>query len=516
MVKRQHKVLSLILCLMLAVSAICVGAVGATAATGDTVYVRVNNGWSNVYAYMWKDGMGENQKWPGVQMTKVEGDVYSYSIPGDYDMIIFNNGSGAQTGNLNYAGNGKIYDLSSNSWSTYVDNPTNPVSTTVPVTTPSGDGVTVYLKNEAGWSTPKCYMWNSENDKNASWPGASMTSLGDNVWSYTASKAYASCIFNGGSDANKTVDLTTMDGYIYNNKTNQWTVYDTSPLKVKSYTADPSTGIYNGCEVTLSANATSDAGGAVYYKFSVANSSGGTSVVSDFSSASTVTWTPASAGTYTVTFDFKDDQGNENSRTLTLKVEDDTNLVKPVIKSVVPGNNGYIKVNTNALLSVNAGGGKTGTNLLFYKYVVTDPNGVTNTPYYTLNNTYVLKPTMVGEYTVDVFVQGSDNSTVERTYKYNATTQDVTTPTVIEPTTIKPTTPVTQPTTQPTTAPVTTPVLLGDVNNDGRVTITDATYIQKFVVEYEGYVVTVERGDVNGDGFVNIKDATEIQKLIAS
>lgn len=514
MVKRQHKVLSLILCLMLAVSAICVGAVGATAATGDTVYVRVNNGWSDVYAYMWGDGIGENQSWPGVKMTNVEGDVYSYSVPGEYNMIIFNNGSGAQTGDLSYAGNGKIYDLSSSSWSTYVENPTNPVSTTAPVTTPSGEGITVYLKNEAGWAAPNCYMWNSSSDENKTWPGVAMTSLGDDVWSYTSSKAYASCIFNGGGA--QTDDLTAKDGYMFNNKTNQWTEYDTSPLQIKSYKADPASGIYNGSEVVLSAEAQSKTGATVYYKFSVTNSSGGTSVVSDFSSANTVSWTPSAAGTYTVKFEVKDSDGNENSRELSLTVESDANLVKPVIKSVVPGNNGYIKVNTNALLSVNAGGGKTGTNLLFYKYVVTDPNGVTNTPYYTLNNTYVLKPTMVGEYTVDVFVQGSDNSTVERTYKYNATTQDVTTPTVIEPTTIKPTTPVTQPTTQPTTAPVTTPVVLGDVNNDGRVTIMDATYIQKFVVEYEGYVVTAERGDVNGDGFVNIKDATEIQKIIAS
>ena len=517
MVKRQHKVLSLILCLMLAVSAIFAGTVGATAATGDTVYVRVNNGWSDVYAYMWKDGMGNNQAWPGVKMTQVEGEVYSYNVPGDYNMIIFNNGNGAQTADLSYAGNGKIYDLNSKTWSDYkVDpnQPTNP-NPVQPTTQPSGNGITVYLKNEAGWANPNCYMWNSSTDANATWPGAAMTSLGDNVYSYTASKAYASCIFNGGGA--QTADLSAKDGYIYNNKTNEWSVYDTSPLQVKSYTADPSTGIYNDCDVTLSATAQSKSGATVFYKFSVTNSNGGTSVVSDYSNVNTVTWAPSAAGTYTVKFDFKDTDGNENSRELKLTVENDANLVKPVIKSVVPGNNGLIKVNTNALISVKAGGGKTGTNLLFYKYVVTDPNGVTNTPYYTLSNTYVLNATMVGEYTVDVYVQGSDNSTVERTYKYTATTEDVPTSTIV-PDTTKPTEQITtQPTTVKPTTPVTDPVIvLGDVNGDGRVTIMDATYIQKFVVEYDGYDVTVERGDVNGDGFVNIKDATEIQKIIAN
>ena len=57
MVKRQHKIMCLVLCLMLAVSTVFVGVVSASAATGDTVYVRVNNGWSKVNCYMWTDGL---------------------------------------------------------------------------------------------------------------------------------------------------------------------------------------------------------------------------------------------------------------------------------------------------------------------------------------------------------------------------------------------------------------------------------------------------------------------------
>ena len=88
MVRKQHKVLSLILCLILAVSAVCAGTVGAFAASGDTVYCKLNNGWTKVYAYMWGDGIGNNHAWPGVEMTKVEGDVYSYNVTGEYDKII--------------------------------------------------------------------------------------------------------------------------------------------------------------------------------------------------------------------------------------------------------------------------------------------------------------------------------------------------------------------------------------------------------------------------------------------
>ena len=108
MVKRQHKIMCLVLCLMLAVSTVFVGVVSASAATGDTVYVRVNNGWSKVNCYMWTDGLGSNASWPGKAMTKVEDGVYSYTLDKDYTSVIFNNGSD-QTKDLAYPGHGKIY-----------------------------------------------------------------------------------------------------------------------------------------------------------------------------------------------------------------------------------------------------------------------------------------------------------------------------------------------------------------------------------------------------------------------
>ena len=141
MVKKQHKVLSLILCLMLVVSAVCAGTVGAFAATGDMIYAKANNGWSELYCYMWSDGAGSNKAWPGVKMDLVEGNVYSYLVTGDYDKIIFNNGSGGsgnQTADLVYTGNdgnGKLYDLSTGKWETYIENPTIGSVPTTPTTT---------------------------------------------------------------------------------------------------------------------------------------------------------------------------------------------------------------------------------------------------------------------------------------------------------------------------------------------------------------------------------------------
>lgn len=512
MVKRQHKLLSLFLCVALLLTALLCGTFSAFAAAGDTVYVKLNNGWSSVHCYMWNSDSDKNAEWPGQSMTKVADGVYSYTLPKAYANIIFNNGSGGsgnQTSDMSYPGNSQIYDLSAGSWSSYSggsQNPTTATQATTPQPTQKpnpGSGVTVYLKNTAGWSSPNCYMWNTATDSNASWPGQSMTKVEDNIYSYTTSKEYANCIFNGGG--NQTTDLTTMNGQIYDNSTNTWSVYDTSPLQVKSYSADPDSSVYTGMDVELSAQAVST-GGTIVYKFSVTNASGATSVIAQ-NYTGNATWTPTNAGNYTITFDFADTSGNTNSRTLKIAVENDASLVSPIIKNVIPGNLNLIKRNQSATVSVTAGGGKTGTNLLFYKYIVKDPNGVANTPYYTLNSTYSFTPTLLGKYTVEVYVQGSDNTTVNKTYTYTATDSDVTTPTA--PTNVTMPTSATE---KPTSAEG---YQLGDVNMDGVVNIKDATHIQKYIAKYAGYLtIRVDLGDVTGDGVVTVKDATYIQRMI--
>lgn len=57
--------------------------------------------------------------------------------------------------------------------------------------------------------------------------------------------------------------------------------------------------------------------------------------------------------------------------------------------------------------------------------------------------------------------------------------------------------------------------LLGDVNKDGKLSITDATDVQKYAVGNIYFTPsTLSCGDVNGDGIINVLDATEIQKNI--
>jgi len=59
-------------------------------------------------------------------------------------------------------------------------------------------------------------------------------------------------------------------------------------------------------------------------------------------------------------------------------------------------------------------------------------------------------------------------------------------------------------------------VLIGDVNLDGKVTIDDATMIQKAMAELIKLDDTQKKAaDTNGDGQVDINDVTHLQKYLA-
>lgn len=137
-------------------------------------------------------------------------------------------------------------------------------------------------------------------------------------------------------------------------------------------------------------------------------------------------------------------------------------------------------------------------------------------------STAIWTPTEVGKYEISVVVTDSKTSVVcTKTFSVGEAS------TYIPPET---TTPVetTESTTSPveTTAPVETTEpstsepydtrLLGDVDNNGKVTIDDATLIQKSAAEL--ITLTAEQAkyaDVNKDGRINIEDATLIQKYTA-
>ena len=492
-----------------------------TSSTG-TKYVYCENaaGWGSVYVYMWNDS-GSNGEWPGKQATKVSGNIWRYAVSGSYNNIIFNGGSDQQkTSDLSYPGDGYIYNNATGQWSVYggtsptTPQPTSPQPTSAQPTspqptTPSG-GQYIYCENELGWSTVTVYLWNgSGNVNNGGWPGQTATKIGGNIWRYTLPRTYENIIFsNNGQD--QSADMTFPGaGYMYNNKTKKWDVYDTSPLQVQSYTTDLQSPQLTGVGVVLSASAAGQ--GTVTYKFTVQNSSGSATFTRNYSVVDHALWTPNAPGKYTITYEFIDTSGNYNKRTLSYTVQDALSSVEPYIKQVTPISGEQIKNGASCAVNVTAGGGLTGTKLLFYKYTVRDAAGdIVNVPYYTRSTSYSFKPASLGKYTLTVSVQGSDNTTVERDYVYTSV-GTITTPT--EPAVI--------PTVKPTTSSSDPSVpsgsnKIGDADGDGTVTILDATRIQRWLADLVGdSAINKSNADADRDGTVTIIDATHIQRFLA-
>ena len=237
-------------------------------------------------------------------------------------------------------------------------------------------------------------------------------------------------------------------------------------------------------------SASAEGKGAVSYRFSAAKGSGSAAVLSAFSAKSSVLWTPKTAGTYTLTCDFKDASGNTNSRTLTYVIKDALSSASPYIRQVSPMSGEKITKDSPCAVSVSAAGGIIGTELLLYKFTLRNLAGkIVNVPYYSLNSGCTFTPTALGRYTMSVSVQGSDNTTVTRDYVYDCVAAS---------------------------GQSGSGKLKGDADMDGEVTILDATRIQRWLASLaSASEIDMLNADADTDGEVTILDATHIQRWLA-
>ena len=115
-----------------------------TCACGDvlvdnrTIYFTNSGNWSTANFYSWYNDIDIiSSTWPGDAMTKVEGNVYSCTVPADAPNIIFNDGS-TQTEDLSVPADNNMYDFVTKQWSTYGAEPEEP---TEPETEPATDPI---------------------------------------------------------------------------------------------------------------------------------------------------------------------------------------------------------------------------------------------------------------------------------------------------------------------------------------------------------------------------------------
>ncbi len=84
----------------------------------------------------------------------------------------------------------------------------------------------VYLSNTANWSQVYCYAWNGEGQLLGNWPGTQVTANSDGKYQQDFTGEYPTfVIWNSGSSAQQTADLSYLAGTTYTNGSADATVY---------------------------------------------------------------------------------------------------------------------------------------------------------------------------------------------------------------------------------------------------------------------------------------------------
>ena len=171
---------------------------GGSGTTESTVVkVKVSDG-SAPYLYAWDDNGGTlNGAWPGKQLTQKDTDGYYYlelDVDGSYN-VIFNDGNGTQTGNIEGLAGSTTFTVDSKY--------TSPSQVTVPTDKVIKITVKPYSSN-----VPYIYVWTTNGNLTGEWPGKQLEEKDSNGnYVYTV-EGYESinCIINDGNGA-QTADI---------------------------------------------------------------------------------------------------------------------------------------------------------------------------------------------------------------------------------------------------------------------------------------------------------------------
>lgn len=190
----------------------------------QAVFFENSANWSGyIYAYAWNGSTKYAGAWPGSVCTYLGNGIWKWQYTGNEVIpatagIIFNVGSDAnKTIDMTWV-NGGYYNANG-----YVKTIEGAGEITPPTPDPGDGTYNIYFDNSASnWSSVFTWVWdNSNNYTGGTWPGKQLSvDATSGYYKYTFTTTNISgqlmCIFNSGSDANKTLDLELKNNGIYN------------------------------------------------------------------------------------------------------------------------------------------------------------------------------------------------------------------------------------------------------------------------------------------------------------
>ena len=224
--------------------------------------------------------------------------------------------------------------------------------------------VKVHYYNAGGWSNPYVYMYDeseAEAKEVAPWPGVKMQDEGSGWYSYNqVGWLNAQVIFsNAGASQNpgQSQPGFQVKGEMWY-KDGIWYTSNPDGPTISSISFDKSSPQFINEDINITANATGE--GELQYKFEV-KKDGVTTLINDYSSNNSTTWTPTEIGSYTISVTVKDGNGAEVTSTKTFVIEKTSLIINSVTTNKSEGDVGEeIKITTDA----------SGSGLLQYKVSV--------------------------------------------------------------------------------------------------------------------------------------------------
>lgn len=187
--------------------------------------------WAKVNIYYWSESNEQMVEWPGEEMTRGADNIFTAAIPSNATKVIFNNGDGAQTGNLTILRNGDtyIYKTEGSGWASQ-----DTVDT----------ARTVYFKNTANWTNLHIHYWDEAMKGDmVNWPGDPMVKQEGDIFKAVIPGSATHVIFNNGDNGLQTVNLRLFEDrdqnlFVYDQVaadikyTGNWTFYGEDPGEV--------------------------------------------------------------------------------------------------------------------------------------------------------------------------------------------------------------------------------------------------------------------------------------------